>query len=375
MPLHTDLPTRTQITRLIQLRSPCAVTIYLPTTPVSVDADANRIALKNHVADAVARLHELDLPKHDVAAVEEHLGHLVEDEEFWHLQSHSLAVFATPENLVTYRLPNRLTDAVQVADRFFVKPLLRSVTFPQAAYVLELAQGSARLLEIAPDAPPHEVPLNGVRHEADGDVKVGPGLSGSEGEKARMSSTVRMNQYARLVDAAVRTAVGGSDLPLILAAARPLDSVFRSVNSYPHLLEQGIHGNPEAVADNDLAAEVRLVLDAYYAEQLEELRGQFEARGAQGRAATDLVDIARAATFGAVDTLFADIDTLIPGQVDEQSGEISYGDSIEETEPGEYGVVDEIASRVLLAHGRVLAVRGDEVPGGGAAAAILRYPV
>jgi hypothetical protein len=38
-----------------------------------------------------------------------------------------------------------------------------------------------------------------------------------------------------------------------------------------------------------------------------------------------------------------------------------------------YGVVDEIARRVLLSGGRVLAVRGDDVPGGEPLAAILRY--
>ena len=40
-----------------------------------------------------------------------------------------------------------------------------------------------------------------------------------------------------------------------------------------------------------------------------------------------------------------------------------------------YGVVDEIARRVLLARGRVLAVRRTDIPGDGPAAAILRYPV
>jgi hypothetical protein len=40
-----------------------------------------------------------------------------------------------------------------------------------------------------------------------------------------------------------------------------------------------------------------------------------------------------------------------------------------------YGVVDEIARRVWLNSGRVLAVRGDDVPGDHGAAAILRYAV
>ena len=38
-----------------------------------------------------------------------------------------------------------------------------------------------------------------------------------------------------------------------------------------------------------------------------------------------------------------------------------------------YGVVDEIARRVWLAVGRVLAVRAEEIPSGSSVAAILRY--
>jgi hypothetical protein len=37
--------------------------------------------------------------------------------------------------------------------------------------------------------------------------------------------------------------------------------------------------------------------------------------------------------------------------------------------------VDEIARRVLLARGRVLALRRGDIPGDGPAAAILRYPL
>ena len=40
-----------------------------------------------------------------------------------------------------------------------------------------------------------------------------------------------------------------------------------------------------------------------------------------------------------------------------------------------YGVVDEIARRVLLSGGRVLALRRDDIPEHGTVAAILRYPV
>jgi hypothetical protein len=47
----------------------------------------------------------------------------------------------------------------------------------------------------------------------------------------------------------------------------------------------------------------------------------------------------------------------------------------DEERPGDYGVLDELARRTLLADGRVMAVRAADVPVEAAAAAILRYPV
>jgi hypothetical protein len=92
----------------------------------------------------------------------------------------------------------------------------------------------------------------------------------------------------------------------------------------------------------------------------------------QGRASDDLAAIARAATYGAVDTAFVDIDETVPGFVDDADGALTLDDS---SDAVNYGVVDEIARRVLLARGRVLAVRRADIPGEGPAAAILRYPV
>ena len=83
-------------------------------------------------------------------------------------------------------------------------------------------------------------------------------------------------------------------------------------------------------------------------------------------------DVARAATFGAVDTVLVDIDEVVPGYIDEESGVVTITDA---DDASNYGVVDEIARRVLLNGGRVLAVRRNDIPGGGSVAAILRYPV
>jgi hypothetical protein len=265
-------------------------------------------------------------------------------------------LFASPAGLRTFRLPNRLTSEVEVADRFYVKPLLRAVTFPQAAFVLALAAGSVRLVEITRDGPAFTVDVPGLPR----------GVAGDE----RRDQTVQLRQYARKVDHALRGVLTGLELPLILAGAEPLESIYRSLNSYPHLVDVGIPGSPENATDEQLAADARGVLDEVYERELSALRERFEFESSRGRASADVATIARAAAQGAVDTLLMDIDEKVPGQVDEESGAVTFADADDAVS---YGVVDEIARRVLLAGGEVLAVRKADVPGGGAAAAIMRY--
>ena len=166
--------------------------------------------------------------------------------------------------------------------------------------------------------------------------------------------------------------LNGVDVPLILAATDPLDSIFRSVSTYPHLAPTTIAGNPEATTDTDLVARARAVLDELYASELDTIHELYRRRASEHCAAADIVDVARAATFGAVDTVLVDIDEIVPGVVDEETGNVTF---VEGSDAVSYGVVDEIARRVWLNGGRVLAVRRDDIPGGGSVAAILRYPI
>jgi Bacterial archaeo-eukaryotic release factor family 11 len=369
--LHTDIPTRSEIERLLLARDACCVSAYLPTSPITQDAQAGRIELKNLVSAASGQLDAAGAGRAAVADVRESLDALVDDDDFWGEQARSLAVFASPATLRTFRLPNRLTSIVEVADRFYVKPLLRAVTFPQAAFVLALAGGSVRLVEVSREGPPFTVAVPDLPADAASaagkasiaDRSPSARLQGSEGQK------VRLRQFARKVDQALRGVLTGLELPLILAAAEPLASIYRSLNSYPHLVATGIAGNPEAASDDDLAAAARTVLDGVYADELAAVRELFDLRSSHGRGSTDVATVARAATQGAVDTLLVDVDEKLPGHVDEDSGAVTFA----EDDAVSYGVVDEIARRVLLTGGRVLAVRAPDIPGEGPLAAILRY--
>ncbi len=372
--LHIDLPTAEDIDQLARHRGSGSVSVYLATSPISKEAKQSRTELSNAVRDALDELEAQGHDKKELHAIREHSDELVDDDEFWPHLSNSLAVFITTDSIRTFRLPNHLESITSVADRFFIKPLLRAVAFPQAGFVLAVSQNAVRLVEITPDSPAFDVAVANLPKDAAssagksslGDRSHSGRLHGSEGLK------VRLHQYSRAIDRALRPVLTGQKLPLILAAAEPLASIYRSVNTYAGLTEATIEGNPETLSDGELAEAARTVLDGIYATELDEIRATFEERSSQGRAATDLSDLARAATFGAIDTLLVDIDGMVSGVIDEQSGALTL---TEADDPNSYGVVDEIARRALASGARVVAVRSADVPGGGQAAALLRYAV
>jgi hypothetical protein len=373
MNLHTDFPVPAQVERLLAHRGPSCVSIYVPTDPVS-PGEAERIEFRNLAAEALRQLREADTPGFEMQAVEDLVDSLVEDGEFWRHQARSLAVFVDPSSLVTFRLPNRLISRVEVGDRYFVKALLRTVTFPQVAFVLALAQGSVRVIEVTADAGPWEVKVedlprdvaSAARQATIKDRSPSRRLQGTEGEK------VRMLQYARQIDQALRPLLEGLGVPLILAAGEPMNSLFRSVNSYPDLAPTGIPGNPEAISDSELAARARTVLDELYAAQVARFRERHGALAGDSLALGDVAQVARAATLGAVDTILVDISSTLPGVVDEHTGAVTFA---REEGVDSYGVLDEIARRVLRNGGRVLAVRRQDIPGESDVAAILRFPL
>lgn len=372
--LYVDIPTHADLISLATERMPIAVSIYLPTTPISMETAGDRIALKNMIRTATEQLTAAGHAKRDIEAVEDHLLHIEEDDSFWTHQAHSLAIFATPAGVRTFRVPNALSSLVEVADRFFLKPLLRTVTFPNSAYVLALAEGGVRVLEISPDLPVSVVKIHDLPKDAAS--ALGVSSMGVRTQSRRSDSASgqrgRLATYCRIVDRALRSLLAGQHVPLFLVADSALGAIYRTVNSYTHLAPFGLDHSPDNMTDNEISQQTRGLLDRLYTQEIAGVREDFATRFNAGRATSDIAQAARAATMGAIATLMVDIDTTVPGTVDEETGTIAFADA--ET-AANYGIADEIARRALLSGARVLGVRAADLPEKTPVAAILRYAV
>lgn len=348
--MHLVIPTRADVERLASARDQFSVTIYLTTSTLPTDTELNQLRARTLVEDAIARVRE-NADRHTADAIEEHLVTLLHDTHFWSEMGRSVAVFATPTEIIEFRLPNELTGYVSVTDRFTITPLLRAVTFPHAALVLALSQNGARLVKVSGDGPAVEV-----------DVPTMP-----RNTEIDMGMKVQLTQYARAVDHALRPIVNGYALPLILAATEPLASIYRNLSGHKHLVTiRTLRGNPETLSEAQLADDAREVLDELYVAELADLRENFMQRRSEGRASTDLSDLASAAAFGNIATLAVDMDAEIQGSVGDD-GSLALDDGTG------HDAIEEIARRAIAAGAHVLSVRRADLPEDVVAAGIFRY--
>jgi hypothetical protein len=370
---YVDIPSAKEIGHLNLVRSDACVSIYLPTTPLSRETEPSRINLGNLIKEAVAQLEAVNFEKRRIVLLQEQLEDLLSDDDFWNHQANSLAILATPESVRTYRMANKLTDIIEVSDRFHLKPLLRAITFPHAAHVLAISENAVRLIEVSADLPASEVKVPDLPKDltaAVGKATIknysGVGhMHGTQGNKPYLS------RYVRKINEALRPILLHSDLPLILATTNTLETLFRSMSTIPALSDT-IAGNPDRMSESELATAARPVLDAHYANLTQEFHRLFEARTGSNRTTTDISAAARLATHGGIGSMLVNIDSVVDGFIDEETGEVTFGT---QGDASNYGVVDEIAGRALRSGAKVMAVRRNDIPGQHDLAVISRYPV
>lgn len=367
---HKDIPSRQDIEALASVRTPHCVSIYIPTGPLPADSERAKIEIKNQFRDAVNQLKAEQAPKATIERLDEKLHSMLSDSMFWTYQANSLAIFINEDTYQTFRLPNRFTATVDVADRFYIKPLMRAITFSQSAFVLALSQKSVRLVRVSADQPAEIITVPDLPTDIESFVNLDMPGRLSSNYKAD-DSNIRLQQFAAAINKAVYPVIRATKLPLILASVDPLLSAYRLANSYKYISAEGLLGNSDALSPEALAEKARPILDDLYSAEVKRVRENFKAKEAQLLGSTDLEMAARGAALHAIDTLLIDFDERIPGYMNDD-GTITMSSA---DDASNYGVGDEILRRALLVNARVYAVRSDEMPDGAKVAATFRFQV
>lgn len=360
---------------------PC-VSIYLPTHRQGGQGrEQDPLRLKNLLGRAADELEALGHRAPDVKSQLRPAHDLVRDGGFWAAPEDGLALFLSGGRMDVLRLPVDFDELVVVADRFHVRPLLPSLAAGHSFYLLAISKGATHLYrgtrfriseaEVAEMPAGIDDALWYLDREGQLQHRSGGGRTVFHGHGGIKDTAVdELLQYLRAIDHAVSGVLAGQRVPLVVAGLEGVVSRYRQVSRYPHLLDEGVVGNPDDMSLDALQAAGWRIAEPRYAS----LRTQQEAAMAAGLGgrltSLDLGAIADAAFQGRVDALWISAGEHRWGRWNPVEAHL---DLHPQREPGDYDVVDRIA---ITAWERGAALYVDEAwktPGAGPLAALYRY--
>lgn len=375
------------------VNGPC-VSIYMPTERKGIETQQGPIRLKNLLNQVEAELHELGERTQDIEELLAPVHSLATGNQFWQYQSEGLAILLAPDLMATYRLPLPFQETALVNDRFYVKPLLPLLVGDGTFYLLTLNQGGVHLLqgsrfslsevELGDDVPKSldeelrydEFETHLQSHTMPGGGAGGRGRmffhgQGSGGDETNAKEHVL--RFLRQLDNGVCNVIESSTQPpLILAGVDSMRGLYRQVNQYKNLLELGIEQDPDPMSMTELHERAWAIVEPIFtAEQQTALDAYHHLAGTEDmRAVHTIEEIAPAAYFQRVDTLFMPSNTSIWGTFDPEANKIS---TQAERQPGDEDLLDFAAVHTLINGGSVYMIDAARLPSGATLAAILRY--
>lgn len=364
-----------------------AVSLYMPAERRGPETRQNPIRFKNLLRRAESLWTEATgepTPDTVFAPARE----LLMDHPFWQNQSDGLAVFLSADGMERYRLPVSFEELSVVTDRFHLKPLLRFVNEDRRFFLLALSGKHTRLFrctrqtvrEIAPEEMPRsfqealafDLPQKQLQfHTGTGQgndrraaVYHGQGGGGQDDDHEIF------RRFCKAVRNGVNEILGDGDAPLVLAGAEPLVSVFREVNTYPHLVGETVGGNPDAQSAEALRDAGWAALEPGITRERTDAVDRFMNRLGADQASQDLRQVLPAALHGRVDLLLLAEGARQFGRYDPETDTLNLSAV---PQAGEGDLLDLAAGQTLLHGGAVVSLPPEQAPFDSPVAALLRY--
>lgn len=372
---------RKALVELTRAARPPVASIYLPTL-VTGDTEQNRIMFKNLLRQAEDKLVAEGLRVPEARELLAPGEGLLNNNDFWQHQSNGLAAFFSRGLFRSYRVPLDLKGTVMTGKRCYVKPLLTLLHGDGTFYVLALSQNQARFLQCTRDSQ-RQVPVEGMP------VSLAEVLRYDEPEKQQQMHTTGPGpavfhgqgvaedydkdgilRYFQQVHSGLHPILKDEKAPLVLAAVDYLQAIFRQAGNYRGLVEPGIAGNPDLMADADLRRQAWKIIEPLYGKAVMDALDRYGLAATRGLGIGDVRDAVLAGYDRNIETLIIAKDLRQWGIFREDSHEVELAD---ETAPDAQDLVELASVFTLIEDGEVFAIAAGEIPGGTPVAGIRRY--
>lgn len=390
-----DTMTREDLKLLAAEQNPLCLSLYHPLHRRYPHTQENQTLLREALDEAQAQLVHKGLINSEIERVLGPARELLERDDFWEpSDARGLAVFVRDNGsgspkLKTYRLPFSVSQRVDVGTRFHVTPLVGLLDWDSPFHLLALGQNSVRLYACnrkyatVAQLPPG-IPESFEQFTAQTDsgkptqsrVSARAATGGREAMIVHGQTThkdehkARVHEFVAHIGKELNGWLSGRTDPVILAAVDSYHPIFQKACPYPYLVAEGIHGSPDELTESELHKQATERVSNWRKNRFSDFNGRFTTSMAHGHASCEIESIVPAAFAGRVESLLLASGETIWGRCDPNSPLAIVS---EDRTSGDVDLLDLAIGETLAHGGEVHSTDSDAIPGGSAAAALLRW--
>jgi hypothetical protein len=374
--------TKSDLKSLMRIHTGPCVSVFMPMHRSGPETQQDSIQFKNLLREAEEHLSAHGLRAPEAQELLEPAANLLQDGVFREHHGDGLALFLSPGTFRYYLVPCVFKESVIVANRFHIRPLLPLLSGDGRFYVLALSQNKVRLLQGSHygvnEVDLTDVPENLAQTLRDDDSWKdlymhsggGKGHYSAIAHGHELDTKSNLLRYFRQIDKGLHDLLKEERAPLLLAAVDYLHSMYTEVNTYPHLMNAGISGNPERFDSEELHEQAWVVLTPYFQKGKQEARDRYNELAGSDRASNSIRKIVPASHGGRVELLFISPDFQQWGIFNPDTNDLH---THNREKPGDEDLFELVTIQTLLNQGIVYVVEPEEMPGRGSVAAVFRY--
>lgn len=381
-----DLISKAELHDLMENRGDISLSIFMPTERAG-DTHQGRIRLKNLIRQADQKLKEKNIDDQRINKLLLPMRDLLDHGKIWQYMNDGLAIYRTDDRFDLYRLPISFSEQVVVNDRFYIKPLLPLFTKNGYFYVLALSKKEIRLLkatrftidqlEIEDKVPESLISiLKDVDFPQGFQFHTGSKRAGSlrqavfHGHGDEFDEKIQIKNYLKEVERGISDILKGENLPLVLAGVEELRTMYKDVNSYPVVMEDGISGSPDRISNQEIHKKAWSIVEPYFEAKLERELSEFKDLLGTGKTTNDIKEAIPAVIQGRIKTLFTSSEDIIYGWYDEH-GNVELSNNREQADTED--LIDSLTVKALSSGSTVYSIDKKDIPNGEKLAAVFRF--
>ncbi len=352
------------------------VSIFIPTQRAGKEVleGKNKKHLHSEWTQIKKKLKEDDLSDASIEKIGKPIQELIDNRDFWRHQSDGLAIFASPDFFEYFTVPVNFEAYYYISEEFYVKPLVPAMTGDAKFNILAIQLEDVKLYEASrysiaqveiDDLTPSrleervgfdykEKALQFRTQGEGGDKTQFHGHGGSERDEK-----TEIKQFFRAVDQGIKNYLNKSELPLLVYCQDYLFPIYKEANTYNHLYEKVIPGNPN---DTDILGIHKKSLEIFEP-VLDENRNnkikKYEDLSSTENTTSALSDIIPAVYQGKVDTLFIENRAEVWGKYHEDEMKVEFDDNHND---GNISLLNLAAKKTIEMGGKVYLVEHEFMP-------------